>query len=436
MSTTAGYETATPTESEPRSSNRPGKPKIAFFGVFGIQNLGNECTLQAILHHARKRLPGAEMFVVAFDAADASRRHRLPAVAVTQQNFAGVVRRGGLAKVFRLLRRIPRELNDWVQAVKSLRGADLMVMTGTGMLTDYMTTATGFPYVIFMWAIAARIARCKVRFVGVGVGPIYGRLSRIFIRTALSLADYRGYRDQNSKNRIRKSGFNSDGDPVFPDLVFSLPPEAFPHRPIGGRGVQQVGLGVMDHRDIHMWTREEHDAQYNGYLEKMCEFIVWLTERGYSVRILQGDAKHDSKTRAELRARLEKRGIDYQTARIVDEGSATVEELIAQIARVDLVVSPRFHNLLLGLMMNIPAVSISYDPKNDSLLESVGLGKYCQPIENLDLQRLIDHFSELAACSGELMPDVAKKAKAFRNMLDEQYDRIFGEFATSGEGQQ
>ncbi|MGB9105964.1 MAG: transposase [Terriglobales bacterium] len=26
------------------------KPKIAFFGIFGIQNFGNECTLQAILH--------------------------------------------------------------------------------------------------------------------------------------------------------------------------------------------------------------------------------------------------------------------------------------------------------------------------------------------------------------------------------------------------
>jgi len=57
------------------------------------------------------------------------------------------------------------------------------------MLTDYMTTASGYPYDVFMWTTAARLAGCKVRFVGVGVGPIYGRLSRWLITTALSIAE-------------------------------------------------------------------------------------------------------------------------------------------------------------------------------------------------------------------------------------------------------
>jgi polysaccharide pyruvyl transferase WcaK-like protein len=431
MSISVDREAAPPVKKQRLSPGPARRSRIAFFGMFGIENLGNECTLQAILHNARKRLSCEDIYVISFNPEDTSRRHKIFAVAKSQQDFTGVVRRGGfwggLAKLMRLCRRVPGELMDWLAAVKTLRGTDFMVMTGTGMLTDYLTTASGFPYDVFRWTAAARLAGCKVRFVGVGVGPIYGRLSRWLITTALSLADYRSFRDQNSKNRIKKNGFDSDNDPVFPDLAFSLAPDILPQRLNENRQIREVGLGVMDHRDIHLWDADEHQAQYSAYLEKMCDFVFWLVEHKYAVRILQGDAKHDASTRAELKTRLQRRGIRYDQTGIIDEGSTTVEELIAQIAEVDIVVSPRFHNLLLGLMLNIPAVSISYDPKNDSLLEGVGLGKYCQPLAGLDLQRLIDQFIELETRAGEVKPMIEKKSKEYRSLLEEQYAVIFGE---------
>src|SRR5260370_7399608 len=390
---------AADTEKKWLSSTATRKPGIAFFGIFGSQNLGNECTLQAMLHNIRNRLRGVDIYAISFNRDDTRRRHNLAAVPVSQQSPAGVLRWGGLwrgpAKLLRISFRILYELMNWFTAIKTLRGTHLMVMTGTGMLTDYMTKASGFPYHVFTWTAAARLAGCKVRFVGVGVGPIYGRLSRWLITTALSLADYRSFRDQNSKNRIKKNGFDSNQDSVFPDLAFSLAPNILHRRLNDKRQIRQVGLGVMDHLDIHLWNANEHQAQYSAYLEKMCDFVLWLVEHKDAIRILQGDAKYDASTRADLRARLEKRGIRYDQAGIIDEGSTTVEELIAQIAEVDIVVSPRFHNLLLGLMLNVPAVSISYDPKNDSLLEGVGLGKYCQPPADLDLQSLTNPFTEL-----------------------------------------
>src|SRR5260370_4024555 len=151
-----------------------------------------------------------------------------------------------------------------------------MVMTGTGMLPDDMTKACVFPYNVFTWTAAARLAGCKVRFVGVGVGPIYGRLSRWLIKTGLSVAEYRSFRDQNSKNRIKKNGFDSNQDSVFPDLAFSLAPNILHRRLNDKRQIRQVGLGVMDHLDIHLWNANEHQAQYSAYLEKMCDFVLWL----------------------------------------------------------------------------------------------------------------------------------------------------------------
>jgi polysaccharide pyruvyl transferase WcaK-like protein len=210
-------------------------------------------------------------------------------------------------------------------------------------------------------------------------------------------------------------------------LAFSLPKDIFPSRRNRERVKQQIGVGIMDHRDVHMFDNTEQEAAYSAYLDKMCEFVQWLIAHDYDVRILQGDARHDPRARADLKARLEQRGISYEQAGIFDEGGSSVEELLEQLAQVDIVVSPRFHNLLLGMMMNIPAISISYDPKSDALLEGVGLGRYRQELFALDVQLLIQHVIELQAKIQEVKPMIREKANCYRNLLDQQYALIFGD---------
>jgi len=406
-----------------RVDGRPKRTaKITFFGTFGIQNLGNECTLQSIVLNARERLHDGQLYAVSYDPNDTLRRHNLTALPMSYQNFTKA-RAGRLAKVLHiLLKRIPGDLIDLTKAVKDLRGTDLVVMTGTGMLTDYSTTALGYPYQVFRWTLAARLAGCKVRFVSVGVGPIRQRMSRKFIQWALKLADYRSFRDEGSRKRIAKV-FDSGRDHVFPDLVFSLPQSMFPARRNRGQK-QQIGLGLMDYRDIYVPINQQ-EAAYSAYLDKMCEFVEWLVKHDYQIRILQGDAKHDVAPRAELKSRLERRGIRYEQESIFDEGCSSVAELLDQLAQVDIVVSPRFHNLLLGIMMNIPAISISYDHKNDALMEGVGLGKYRQAFFELDVQILIQHFEELRDRIQEVKPIICGKLNEYRHLLDRQYDLIF-----------
>jgi polysaccharide pyruvyl transferase WcaK-like protein len=413
---------------EPTLPVTEAKRKIGMFGIFGIQNLGNECTLQAIHYNSRERLGGAaEFFAISFKADDTVQRHQLSSVPVTLQNFENVGS-GSLAKLGRILfRRIPGEIRDWISAVKSLRGTDIVFMTGTGMLTDYSTSALGFPYHVFLWTLAAKLAGCKVCFVSVGVGPLYQRLSRLLIRGALTLADFRSFRDEFSKNRIAKSCFDSSRDHVYPDLAWSLPPSMFPRRTPRKKGMR-IGLGMMDHYDIHLANSTQHEQEYRVYLGKMADFVEWLVSRNYEVRILQGDARHDCRVRADLKTLLESRGMRYDHAPVHDEGASTVDELLGQIAQVDLVVSPRFHNLLLGLMMEIPAISISYDPKSDSLLEGVGLGKYHQKMSELDVEKLKTQLLDLEAELESVKPAIRKKAADYRRQLDEQYGALLALF--------
>jgi len=409
------------------------RTRIGLFGIFGIRNIGNECTLQAMLHNVRVRLPDADIFSICYVPEDTAQRYALQAVPVSaaytrQAGSSGATRRRSrAARLFRgLFRRLPAEFADWFRVFKILRGTDMLAMTGTGMLTDYNTSWSGYPYDIFKWTLAAKMAGCRVLFVGVGVGPIHERLSRILIRHALILAGYRSYRDTMSKARLEQLGLDTSEDQVFPDLAFSLPESSLPASRARQDRKRIVGLGVMEHVDIHRGGQPVRERLHDAYLTKMCDFAEWLLERGYGIRILQGDMDYDRAVRRNLRTKLEGRGINYSDAGIVDDDVATVGDLLDQLAGVDVVVSPRFHNLILGLMLNKPIISLSYDPKSDALLESIGLGDYCQNIDDVELDLLISQFNDLEARSEELKTMIFQRVGAYRDRLKQQYQLILG----------
>ena len=405
--------------------------KIALYGIFGVQNIGNECTLQAMIYNLRQQLPEAELYSICYEPQDTLARHNLTAVPITARHSRNAGsgqlprQRNKLTRLLRILfLRVPGELFGWWKAFRVLKGTDLVVMTGTGMLTDYSGSSFGYPYDICKWVVVARLAGCKVRFVGIGVGPIYERLSRYFIKFALSTADYRSYRDNFSRTRLEKLGIDTGRDPVFPDLAFSLPKCIYPQGDNDDRQGRVVGVGVMDYFDPRAMGQHNRDVIYHAYLDKMCEFISWLIEHDYGVRILHGDVKHDGTVRRDLRAELENRGVSYEDSGIVDEDIVSVADLLAQLAATDLVISPRYHNLLLALMLNKPVISISYDPKNESLLEGVGLGNYCQPINDLNVGRLIEQFIELEGSFESRKAPLSQRTEEYRRMLDQQYKLI------------
>lgn len=79
-------------------------------------------------------------------------------------------------------------------------------------------------------------------------------------------------------------------------------------------------------------------------------------------------------------------------------------------------------------MLGKPAVSLSYDPKNDSLLKGCGLGQYCQSIEAIDLNRLIAQFIDLESQAPGLRVEIQRKADEYRRLLQEQYGQVLGGF--------
>jgi polysaccharide pyruvyl transferase WcaK-like protein len=88
-------------------------------------------------------------------------------------------------------------------------------------------------------------------------------------------------------------------------------------------------------------------------------------------------------------------------------------------------VSPRFHNLVLGLMLGKPVLSISYHEKSTSLLRAAGLGKYVHPIDAVDVSTLAEQCRALLADRENAASRASAYAKACRTRLEEQYDLVF-----------
>ncbi|HKW34960.1 MAG TPA: polysaccharide pyruvyl transferase family protein [Candidatus Acidoferrum sp.] len=399
--------------------------KIALFGYFGEGNLGNECTLQALLYNIRKYLPDARISCICPGPEETRSAYKISASAIREMppspinnHFLRIARRVFVG--------IPMELIRWLKAIATLRDVDMLIMTGTGMLGDF-GIGPGLHYEILKWVLSAKLCRCKVIFLSVGVGPIRRALSRRLVKGALSCADYRSYRDRFSRDYLKHIGFDETNDKVYPDLAFSFPTDQLPQSVGKRRNNAIIGIGLMTYfnrRNI----RDNDETAYHNYIAGIGTFVRWLLEKKYTVRLLIGDVSYDHRAVRDLKEFIEKDGITYEDAGIIDEPAASVMDVLSQLNATDLVVASRFHNVLLALMLGKPVLAISYHEKVDALMADVGLDGFRQDIESIDLETMIRQFETLEERSPHLNQQLNSKAESCRIALDDQYTYIFSTY--------
>jgi polysaccharide pyruvyl transferase WcaK-like protein len=409
--------------------------KIVFFGVFGNQNLGNECTLQATMYNIHKALPDAKFTCICTVPEDTKLRHGVPAFAVHRAYPAWLDSQlwfGRRSKLMKFLRkvffRIPLEVIHWAKSFTVIKGSQMLIVPGTQVVSDYVTGPFSWPYDIFKWSIIAKLCRARLLFLNIGVGPIYHPLSRWFIRASLNFSDYRSYRDIASKQYVEKMGPCRGSDPVYPDLAFSLQRALLPACQTVGKHGPVFGIGLKDYLGREGLRDRHNNSTYRDYLNTLGDLVAWLCGRNCTVRVIIGDVLYDSDIRQDFMELLHERRLIEKGGQIVTEPVFTVRQLLSQIAAVDFLVTSRFHNLVLALMLNKPVVCLSDHAKLDSLMAEIGLAEYCLPLANLHFDNLIDRLAKLEKNAEELRRYIKQKTEEYRKTLDEQYTLISDAF--------
>jgi polysaccharide pyruvyl transferase WcaK-like protein len=388
------------------------------FGLFGCGNAGNDGSLEAMLLFLRRVRPDAELicFCQPSRGADVYVSQQF-GVAATPLSFSRPD--SGLLRILDSLSlKGPRQLASLLRAIGYASRIDLLILPGTGNLDDFRKRPLGIPLAVFGWCLAARLCRTKIAFVSVGAGPIRHPVSRWLMKSAAAMAHYRSYRDDFAKEFMESIGFDARRDAVYPDIAFKLPVPASGERRHAGAGPLAVGVGVMTYTG---WRNDSTRGTviYAAYLEKITKFVLWLLDRGHPVRILVGE-NTDQQAVADVVTRVVAAMPHMPKDRFLSEPMRTLHDLMRQIANTDVIVATRFHNVVCALKMGKPTVSIGYGKKNDALMAEMGMGRFCQHIERLDLDLLIEQFTQLISDRPRYEQSIQDANQLFQKRLDHQ----------------
>ncbi len=192
--------------------------------------------------------------------------------------------------------------------------------------------------------------------------------------------------------------------------------------PLASGGSSDLDSRTTSDRPI-VRMRESHRM----YLHTIAQFISWVHDHGYSVRLLIGDMHYDNPVVDEFVGLLAGLGIATQEPLLMVQPALTVADVLRQIAETELVISARYHNLVMALIQGKPVMALSDHAKLDSLVSDFGLARYRIPLADLNAETLIERFKELESELDRLKPYVRAGVDRYRQALDGQYASLLGQ---------
>jgi polysaccharide pyruvyl transferase WcaK-like protein len=416
---------------------------IGLLDHMGYGNLGDAAIQDSVIANIKKRLPNARLVGFSLIPDDTKKRHGIPCYPIlrwhpTLEKTGNQVGRWTSVKL-RLksaLKRIPivyvcaksalelvREAVFWVRSYRALRSLDLLIISGGGQLCEVWRGPWSHPYTIFKFSLLTKLARKRLYFLNVGAGPLKHPLSRFFARCAVQFADYRSFRDDESRDLVRSLGVKSKTH-VYPDPAYALEiaDQLRSARRSSSRPI--VGLNPIGFCDPRIWFRKD-DSLYNEYLDKLTEFSAWLLQQGYNLRVFTTEISVDQVAIGDLRARLLSRLSSDLVGPVFRSASLGVKDVLREMSEFDFIVTSKFHGIIFSHLLRKPVIALSYHRKMDVAMQSVGQGRFTSDIERFDVDWLVNAFHSLVDESDSIKLASAEAVEKHAATLSEQFDSLF-----------
>lgn len=398
---------------------------IVLYGHFGSGNIGNDSSLEAMIYNIHKYRPQSDITCICTGPEIVAEQYGIKTLPIDVSELRKVEQSNSrLFDSFKhVFQRVIDEFRFWIQRPYWFKTVAQFIVVGTGVVDDMAVRwPWNAPYDLFKWCKAAKMGGAKVVFLSVGVGPIMNRVNRFLMLKALQIADYRSYRELTALDYLRSVNFDTTGDVIYPDLVFSLPPGYTDGTRRISNPPKSVGVGVINY---YGWRHDPRigESVYQNYFTKVKQFILWLLENGYTVRLIFGDTT-DQRPVDELVDQITPKTNAEKRENFIIDQIPNVNELFRQLAQVDILVASRFHNVLCALMLERPVISIGYHRKNLDLMAELGLEAYCQHIEDFTFEKLVEQFNTCLDNSRQISELIRSQLVQYQTLLDEQYQNL------------
>ena len=392
--------------------------RIGLFGLLGSGNIGNDASMEAVLRYLRARHPSAVIDVMCSGPERVTVGYGLDAV----QMFWFDRHQDRLSSKPWNLLRVPSRILDVFRVSGWVRRHDVVIVPGAGVLEASLPLRPwNTPYGLFLLTASGRLFGTKVALVCVGAGAIQKRATRTLSNWAARLAGYRSYRDGGSRDAMRRRGLEA-GDPVFPDLAFSLPT---PGEDGPGEGDwSTIGVGIMAYAGSND-DRDRASDIHRRYVDSMLGIVCRLVDDARRVRLFIGDTDgSDEATAREILAAVRELRPDLDETWVVAEPVTTFRQIMESMEPLGAIIATRFHNLIAALKLAKPTIAIGYSVKHRDLMADAGLAEFSHPVDAFDLGALVEQLHDMERRAETLRRSLCSHNAALAEELERQFDEL------------
>ncbi|KXG74447.1 polysaccharide pyruvyl transferase CsaB [Thermotalea metallivorans] len=334
--------------------------KIVISGYYGFNNIGDESILTSIVNSLKQHIENIEITVLSVNPQGTEKKHRVKAI-----------NRKNILQIFR-----------------AIKHCDLLISGGGSLLQD-VTSGKSISYYLGVIMMGIFLGK-KVMIYSQGIGPVNRTYNRLLVKYVLNQVHCITVRDEKSKDELQRMGVNIPPIYVTADPVIGLEkvsPE-LGRKLLGTEGLDEKSGRPLVGFAIRGWKKND---RLKAILAKAADRLI--EEFHVDVVFIPFHYGEDIKFMEEIEK-------DMKHKAIFVKHKYDVHEMLGITGNLDLLIGVRLHSLIFAAIMNVPIIGISYDPKNDSFMESLGQKCLCN-VEDLTYEDLLIEIERKWICRQE-----------------------------------
>ena len=322
--------------------------RIVVSGYYGSKNGGDEAMLAAMLEVLREEVSDLQVTVISLNPEYTRLRHKVDAV----------------------------PMPDIFSIIKKIRAADLLISGGGSLLQNVTSGRSLYYYLAIIFF--ALILRRPVMLYAQGIGPIRGTLAHKLMNLIVNRVDLITVRDRGSleelaRLKITRPKIFCTADPVLAikPVPLEIGEEILSHHALKKSEGKFIGVAV---RHWLGWGRFQ--VELAAALDKIIEAT------GAKIIFIPMKFPED------IRSAVSTAELMKEPCLVFEEEFST-QEILSLVGCMDLLIGVRLHALIFAGVMNVPLLGISYDPKIERFLDSIG-EKPLGNMSNITAQEIFD----------------------------------------------
>lgn len=355
--------------------------KIVISGYYGFDNIGDEAVLRCLIDGLKER-GITDITVFSNKPAETSRKYNIKAV----------------------------NRNSFKEIYKALKRADALLSGGGSLIQDKTSSKSLWYYLGIM--LMGKFLRKKVYVIGQGIGPVDKKFNRWITAKILNKIDGIAVRDESSKEYLKRLKVKKDVV-VAADLVLNF--SGGNNKEIFAKILKKEGIDLNSGEYVLICTREWGNSELSRVeLARAADFIV----QDYGLKIVFLPFYHEDVKESDRVATYMKMPYEILT------GKYEIDEILSIIKNSSLLIGVRLHSLIFAFISLIPFVGISYDPKVEGFLKSIGESS-AGDINSFTAEDILNKVSSIFQSKKEYLNEMSKHLDELKEKSKRNFDMLF-----------